>query len=162
MQTPPVVCGWFGQRKHFRLRHLLGRWNGADNCRDLVRQKQDRFSETHPFHMNEIVQCTLAADISAFPVPQAGLSADLKAVVAPQLELTPALTGHDIVRSVLHQKINSTDLLGRADLLLGHSRHTASPLIPRHHAVPLPYQCVPKQSRDAQSDHRLPCEHRWV
>ena len=77
--------------------------------------------------MNEIVQCALATNIPAFPVPQTGLAADLKAVVAPQLELTPALTGHDIIRSVLQQKINGTNLLGYTDLFFGTTRYQTPP-----------------------------------
>ena len=157
-----VVRCRFRQGKSFRPGHLLWYRGRVNHCRGLIQQKQDCFCEPHSLYMDEIIQRTLSADIPAFPMPEAGLAADLEAVVTAQLELTPTLAGHDIVRPVLQQKINGTDLLRCVDLLFGHPRHTASPLIPRHPAVPWPYRCAPRQNRGGQSGHRPPCGRRWA
>ena len=84
-EHPAVVfcCRW--QKEFLRLFRL---GNRRDIAWDFFTKGRYRIHKLHSFYLNKIIKGAFSADITAFPMPEAGSFVDFKAVMFSQLELS--------------------------------------------------------------------------
>ena len=123
-EHPAVVCRCRRQGEFFFLLRLGRGWDIAGV---FFTEGQHRVHKLYPFHLNEIVEGGFAADIPAFPMPEAGFFIDLEAVVFPEFKLPPAVGFDQFSGPVPPQKLNGGHPSGGDDLFFRYSGHRAAP-----------------------------------
>ena len=116
-------------RRKCKLLFLLRLGRGRDVAGAFFTQGQHRVYKLYPFHLNEIVEGGLAADIPAFPMPEAGFFVDFEAVVRSQLKFTPAFGFDQFSGAVPLQKFNGGHLSGGGNLFFAYSGHGETPFL---------------------------------
>ena len=94
----------------------------GDVRRAFLTQQLHRLYERYTFHINQVFQRRLAANVAAFPVPHTGFTVYLETVVFCKLVLAPRAAFHQRIGSVPPQKLDGRHPVGGTDLLFADAR----------------------------------------
>ena len=91
------------ERRALAFHRLMLHW---DVHRAFLTQQLHRLYKRYTFHINQIFQRRLAANVAAFPVPHTGFTVDFETVMFCKLVLAPRTAFHQRIGSIPPQELD--------------------------------------------------------